>query len=280
MDFIFNELSFRNNASDIHSAKSGMVNLLQVCKKSRELGMMRLAIRPDYFEQYLHNEYRISDWLNDHTVSKVLKDLLFSIVRQPYIDNNDNEIEERFISSYAFLIEDDSLAVEGLAIAYLYQTLAVSLQFSNDWDVHEISLKFSEVGYDNQIVKVNHASQVNHVELHKDWIASRVGIKLPISNLSFSEKQINLRDDHGKDLLLKFSRKLVRSPYVVKVINSLPFNPQKTDFIRTYYEDGKIEIVLTRTDQGLGVIIQTTGKNFFETKTIAEILNEEFHNQY
>jgi hypothetical protein len=280
MDFIFNELSFRNTASDIHSAKSGMANLLQVCKKGRELGMMRLAIRPDYFEQHLHNEYRISDWLNDHTVSKVLKNLLLSIVRQPYIDNNDNEIEERFISSYAFLIEDDSLAVEGLAIAYLYQTIAVSFQFSNDWNVHEISLKFSEAGYDDQIVKVNHASQVNHVELHKDWIASRVGIKLPITDLLFNEKQINLRDDHGKDVLLKFSRKLVRSPYVVKVINSLPFNPQETDFIRNYYEDGKIEIVLIRSDQGLGVIIQTTGENFFQTKAMAEILNEEFRDQY
>jgi hypothetical protein len=280
MDFIFNELSFRNIASDLHSGKSGMANLLQVCKKGRELGMMRLAIRHDFFEQHLYNGYRISDWLNDQTVSKVFKDLLLSIIRQPYIDNNDIKIEERFITSYAFLLDEDRLETEGLAIAYLYQTIAVSFHFSNDWDVYVIDLKFSEAGYDDQIVKVNHASQVKHLELHKDWIASRVGKKLPVTNLSFNEKQINLRDDHGKDILLKFSRKLVRSQYVIKVINSLPFNPQETDFIRNYYDDGKIEIVLIRSDHGLGVVIQTTGENLFETKAIGEILNEEFRDKY
>jgi hypothetical protein len=280
MDFIFNELCFRNACPNIHSGKLSMINLLQVCKQGRELGMLRLAVRHDFYVQFLLAGYSINNWLNDQTVNKVLKDLLLSIVRQPYINNSDTLIEERFISSYAFLVDGETSAVEGLAIAYLYKTIAISLYSSEEWNVHEIDLKFSETGYDDQIVKVNHASQTTHVEQHKDWIVSNIGIKLPITKLHFSEKEINLRDDHGKNLLLGFSKKLIRSQFVTKVINSLPFNPHDKYFVRHCYKDGKIEIVLVRSDQGYGIIIQTTGRDLTETKAIAEVLNEEFHNEY
>ncbi len=280
MDFIFNELCFRDSFRDIHSGKSSMDNLLQVCKKGRELGMGKLAVRNDFYEQFLLPEYCIRNWLNDVTVRKVLKDLLLSIVRQPYIDDNDAQIENRFISSYAFLANEDLSAVEGLAIAYLYQSVAVSLSSSNQWNVHEINLKFSEAGYDDQMVKVNHASQVAHIELQKEWIASRIGVRLPITELTVQQKEINLRDDHGRNILLSFSQKLIRSQYVTKIINSLPFNPNENDFVRRYHEDGKIELVLVRSDQGLGLVIQTTGTNLLETIAIAEIINGEFRDEY
>lgn len=280
MDFIFNELCMQDFAPDIHSGKSSMGNLLQVCKKGNELGMSRLAVRPDFYNQILLEGYRIMDWLNDTTVSKILKDLLLGIVRQPYIDDNDTLIEERFILSNAYLSNEEETIVEGLAIAYLYKTIAISLYSSERWNVDEINLKFSEAGYDDQTVKVNHASQVTHIEKNRDWIVSRIGIKLPVSKLKLSEKQIHLRDDHGKDLLLSFSRKLIRSQFIDKVINSLPYNSQERNFIRHCYEDGKIEIVLVRTDPGFGLVIQTTGKNLLETKAIAEILDKEFGDEY
>ena len=40
--------------------------------------------------------------------------------------------------------------------------------------------------------------------------------------------------------------------------------------------DGKIEIVLHWEDKGIGMIIQTTGRNYNETVAIAEILKEKF----
>lgn len=90
------------------------------------------------------------------------------------------------------------------------------------------------------------------------------------------QKIINIRDDHGKDTLEKFAKKLCNSPYVIKVINSLPFNPQQKTPIRRSKTNGIIEFVLTRTDAGLGICIQTTGRNLAETNTIALHLQEEF----
>jgi hypothetical protein len=280
MDFIFNELCFGNVALDIHSGKAGMSNLLLVCKHGRELGMSRLAIRTDFHEQYLAENYRVRDWLSDPDITKTFKDLLLGIIKHPYIQDEDASIQERFISSYGFMNEEKETPVEGLAVAYLYKTIAVSLYSSEKWNTHEIDIIISEENNEDQNIKVRHASLTTHIQHHRDWIISRVGMILSITEQHILEKEINLRDDHGKDLLLKFSKKLVRSPYIIKIINSLPFNPHDNHFVKACYSDGKVEVVLVNTDQGLGLVLQTTGTTLGETKAIAKILREEFQNEY
>lgn len=280
MDFIFNELCLGDAALDIHSGRAGMKTLLQVCKLGREYGMARLAIRYDFYEQYLAENYCVRNWLDDPTISRTYKDLLLGIVKYPYIEEGDTLIEDRFISSYCFLNEEKDISAEGLAVAYLYQTIAVSLGSAEKWNTHLIDIRFSETDNEDQSIKVRHASQTNHIEQHKDWIISRVGVKLVVTDLQIRQKEICLRDDHGKDLLMKFSKKLVRSPYIVRVINSLPFNPHDNDFVKSCYPDGKVELVLVNTDKGYGLIVQTTGTTLVETEAIAEILREEFHDEY
>jgi putative CRISPR-associated protein (TIGR02619 family) len=91
-----------------------------------------------------------------------------------------------------------------------------------------------------------------------------------------SKKAISLRDDHGKDILLKFAQKICHSPYVKSVINSLPFNPKQVNPIKKNTPNGIIELVLTSTDKGLGLCIQTTGRNLAETNTIALHLETKY----
>ena len=90
------------------------------------------------------------------------------------------------------------------------------------------------------------------------------------------EKTISLRDDHGKDTLSTFSKKIVNSPFVKGVINSLPFNPKQTNPIKECFDDGKIEIVLIKTDPGYGIIVQTTGRNIQETNRIGELFKKKY----
>ena len=75
---------------------------------------------------------------------------------------------------------------------------------------------------------------------------------------------------------MAFAKKLVVSKYIVSVINSLPFNPRAINLIKEIYPDGKIELVLYWEDKGIGLIVQTTGKNYRETEEIARILKDEF----
>jgi hypothetical protein len=280
MDFIFNEFSFRDTFSDLHAGRTGMEGLLKVCKRGSELGMSKLATRLDFYEQLLTTGYRVIDWLSDQAVSKTLKDLLLSIVKHPYIDNNDTSVEDRYILSNTFLLDDNTSKAEGFTIAYLYDTMSASLYTSEKWNVNEVNLRFSKEGTDDEIVKIKHASQIVHVDGHKDWIVSRIGMRLSTTDLRTGQKQIHLRDDHGKDVLSAFSRKLVRSPYIFGVINSLPFNPHDHNFIKNCYGDGRIEIVLVRSDEGFGIIVQTSGNNLPETEAISQILLEEFQDEY
>lgn len=101
---------------------------------------------------------------------------------------------------------------------------------------------------------------------------------IPKDETDPERKTINLRDDHGKDILQAFAEKIRHSPYVKKIINSLPFNPKRTNPIRRTYPDGIIEFVLIRTDRGLGLCIQTTGRNLAETNSIALHLAKEYKN--
>jgi putative CRISPR-associated protein (TIGR02619 family) len=89
-------------------------------------------------------------------------------------------------------------------------------------------------------------------------------------------KPISLRDDHGNDVLQAFAERICHSPYVKGIVNSLPFNPKRTEPIRRTTPDGKVDFVLIGTDAGLGLCIQTTGRNQAETNSIALHLKKEF----
>ena len=108
------------------------------------------------------------------------------------------------------------------------------------------------------------------------WIDSLKEIVLIETDTLPSQKKVNLRDDHGKDALTAFAQKLLQSPYVKGVINSLPFNPKEGNFIRSAYSDGRIELVLIWTDEGFGMVVQSTGRNLRETEAMAQILKDQY----
>jgi len=99
---------------------------------------------------------------------------------------------------------------------------------------------------------------------------------IPQDDTDAVKKSIKLRDDHGKDTLQVFAEKIRVSPYVKKIINSLPFNPKQVNPIHNVKPNGVVEFVLTWTDAGLGLCIQTTGRNMAETNTIALHLARKF----
>ncbi|TYQ24950.1 putative CRISPR-associated protein [Pseudanabaena sp. UWO310] len=99
---------------------------------------------------------------------------------------------------------------------------------------------------------------------------------IPQDDTTPERKPISLRDDHGQDILQAFAEKIRRSPYVKRIINSLPFNPKQVNPIRKVESSGIVEFVLTWTDRGLGLSIQTTGRNLAETNTIALHLADKF----
>lgn len=91
------------------------------------------------------------------------------------------------------------------------------------------------------------------------------------------KKKINLPGTHhGNDVLMSFAKKLTQSPYVKEVISSIEYQPRRTKPIKRVHPDGRIEIVMTNTDAGYGLVIQSTGTKKAETRAIAIHLEERF----
>lgn len=158
----------------------------------------------------------------------------------------------------------------GLAVAHMLNSVSFSI-FSSEWNQNFILLRGND-----KIIEVRHISSPAHIELHKIFFEEVKEIQLLPCFLAPKDKPIHLRDDHGKDKLLEFSKRLLKSNYICEIINSLPYNPRERKFIRKVSGNGLIEIVLPWTDLGLGIVVKTTGRNLRETQQIANIIQEQY----
>jgi len=280
MDLIFNELSLYHKVDSTFKAQELIKNLLLTCKEANKFNFKHLRVNINFFQLQLTKDYSLNDWLNDPSVRGDYKTLLLGLKRYPFIAEGDENIENDFIENYYYLnmpeVQELHMQVtEGPAVAFLYNTLSISFKTREFWDRTQIEL-FEKTNKEIRVT-VKHISWRDHVEYHREWIESNRPVELIETDIIPEKKTVHLRDDHGKDTLKDFSNKLINSPYVVKIINSLPFNPKEKDFIKNITPCGKIEIVLTWTDAGFGLIAQTTGRNFQETKKIADILTKTYH---
>lgn len=157
----------------------------------------------------------------------------------------------------------------GLSYASIMDSLSVSLG-----DIEWKSIV--QIEKDDEKVDVKNVSNQTHVEEYSEWIDSLNNIVLMESDIKPEDKTIHLRDDHGKDKLNDFSKRICKSPYVISIVNSLPYNSKDRNFIRKVKADGLVECVMCWTDKGYGLVIKTTGRNLRETEKIAEILKEQY----
>jgi hypothetical protein len=109
---------------------------------------------------------------------------------------------------------------------------------------------------------------------------------LPETKLQPNEKAINFGSipHDGKKSLEKISKKLILSPYVEEVIDScdyesgrkqqkvIPLTSEEYRKHKTIPREGVCIVIDDKSDKGYAMLVQTTGRIFWETKKIAEIL--------
>jgi hypothetical protein len=213
-----------------------------------------------------------------HPKGGTLGRLLLGLTKHPYIDQ-DSPQEDKFIEASYFVLKDEKkVSTNGLAAAFLHDSIGISFISEKFWEGLNFTLLVTDQNNSVERQSVLSVSCPSHFENadFSQWKDTHTEIEIILSPLNHEMKSIHLRDDHGKTILDDFAKKLIRSPYIVGVINSLPFNPSAKKFIKAIKPDGVIEIVLPFTDQGLGLVVQTTGRNLRETTHIAAILNKEF----
>lgn len=200
-----------------------------------------------------------------------LKNIFFQFFHTPFETKEIEESEDKttdFLSKEVFY---DSKSAYGFSLASYYDTFALSFATSEEWEKSRI-----QVERQSDLLEIHHVSNQNHIYENMDWLESRGEIELIKTNAVPSSKIPKFRDDHGKDELNAFWKKIRNSEYVVSCINSLPFSLHNRNFIRNIYSDGRIEITLPWSDMGFGLVIQSTGRNRRETEKIAKILDEKY----
>lgn len=274
----FNELSLQPlcpNETEAYRRVSLFARTLQVAQKS--FGSKVVRYETDLSNIYLLEGVNLREFCTKHKHDAPLIAILSSHT-MPQVDPEDEEKTETFEATSAS-IEKDSQILEskGFAAAYIHNTHAIGFNSETFWDnpIHKILInsRGNESAIDWPCF-----STPEHVECAQtqQWVREHGELQLCESTLTFENKIVSLRDDHGKDILEEHATTLCHNKYVEGVLCSLPFKPKHRSYIYRIYDDGAIDIVLYWDDRGLSMRIKTTGRNIQETTAIAYILREQY----
>ncbi len=281
MELIFNEISLQPAVSNIHIVDEKVRIFLKTYAAAKMHGFRKVRFYKPAEEIELLSNYTFLDWLNN-SKNRTHKDLLLSAKIHPFIKIDDEYSENEYLNRRYFFENEfiERTEPQGLASAILYETLSISLATHDYWKNQQLPVFITDENIEGTLIckTVFNVCEEDNLKSSAilDFIASITTPVLLLTEIKPADKKIHLRDDHGKDKIEVFGKRLFQSEYVVSIINSLPFNPKATNLIRKTYSDGKIEIVLYWEDKGYGFIVQTTGRNIHETNAIAQILIEKF----
>lgn len=187
-------------------------------------------------------------------------------------DNMSTAEEDKFLSSNLYFEDKQSI---GLQWAYTYDTLAFSLLTNDKWNRDSITV--IDKSDENKSILIHHAATVANIDAQKAWIDSLKDIELEKTALMPEQKLFNVSGTHhGNDKRRLFWDKIRNNEYVVSCITSTENHSCDRSLIHEVYNNGKIELVLYWEDSGYSMLIQTTGRNYRETKKIADIIAEKY----
>lgn len=282
MELYFNELSLQDSAKLSYSELSDLADVYRAVHSS---GITCCRISSKDYCAVLENVKGAKE--------RNFRDLLYAFLKPPYenpaVDKKEDEyLEHRYTtdSTTHYAADNEAHSAEcneahnaeyqaecfGLALAYIMHSATVSISRA-PWKTSVINI-FQD---DTPLAVLNYYDSAS-AEQNQEWLESLKEVELVPSTLLPEEKKIDLRDDHGKKELKAFAERLRRNQYVEEIVNSLPFNQNTHTFIRRIRPNGLVELVLRWTDEGFGLVVKTTGRNYRETEKIAKILKDEFDN--
>lgn len=210
MESVLNELSIDNMATSIEEAQEKMKELILFCKKLHDYDFTKLRLPNEiFFEVALFDNYTLNDWINDATVNGTLKTIFLGLKTYPYFEELTEELEDIYLNSQFCLNEPTHSkheeAVEGLADAYLRNTLAVSFNSHELWRRCRISLSVHIADKKKEEVQVIHASSNTCLNIDfEEWLKRRN--RPPLNSHADVDVWFNIEEyqmsNHAKDDLI------------------------------------------------------------------------------
>ena len=195
---------------------------------------------------------------------------------------NDSVIAEKYINTKGTIEKDgDCIDADGFTAAFVYNTFAIGFDSDKFWakPLHKILITSKGETKEAEWPCLSRPEHIDEEALSL-WADAHSEVELVKSTLSVQDKTVNLRDDHGKDILAEHAKKLLNNDYVDGILNSLSFKPTSTTYLDKINPDGTIDIVLFWTDRGLSMRVKTTGRNIQETQAIANIISKKYGGKF
>jgi toxin YoeB len=223
METVLNEISAYDIADSQDEVKVYMRSMLELLNTLNSYQFTRLRL-PDqnFFNLELSAGYTLNNWLTDPSVNQTLKTLFMGLKAYPYFEELSMDAENQYLSSTFTLDEpehsSDGDTVDGLADAYLRNTLAVSFNSHNIWAKCLVSIKNSQ-----EKVSVIHASNSGCLDDNfKQWYKQRT--RPPLN----SHADVDLWFEKSKnDLIFWYQKnqmdKLVKIESFLDEIKRTPF---------------------------------------------------------
>lgn len=279
---ILNELTLLplcSNETEMHNRVSQYARTLKAAQE--ELGTKIVRCADDLSNIKLSADTSFRDFCNKYKREAGIIAIL-STHKPPMIAPDDEEKTDAYIETSVSLSEDiRHNESEGLTAAYVYDVPTIGMSSSRFWDDVMHNVRVVSDGEEVELAwPCLTAPEHLQSELFKNWICQHSAIDLAVTDLNYEEKveniDDNLRDDHGKDILIEHAKRICHSEYVIGVLCSRPFAPSCRKYVKTIMKDGLIDIVLFWDDRGLSMRVKTTGRNVQETAAIAELLEEKY----
>lgn len=279
---IFNELTLMPlcpDETEVHKRVTQYARTFQAAQK--ELGTKVVRYADELSSIRLSEDTNLREFCAKYKREPGMLAILSSAT-MPQADPDDGEKYRAFENALATVdIDGGQMVSEGLTSAYVNSVPSIGFASSDFWSevMHGI-----RVVSDGENVDVNWpcltAPEHLEEEAFKQWREEHSEIVIVKSGLSYGEKirglEANLRDDHGKDVLIEHAKRLCHSEYVAGVLCSRPYAPNHRTYVKAILPDGLIDIVLFWDDRGLSMRIKTTGRNIQETAAIAVLLQEKY----
>ncbi len=248
IDLILNELSMGESISiDKHDARqlmSEFINMIRLFKKHQVKATLRTKY--DFHTIIVARDYPIGQWFNeaDREERLFIKTL---VTKSPFSNDIDNlDIKELETGSGASEFRHEGKLAVGLGVAYLLDSIAISLRSSNYWNTPYVNIDFKyfeESSHDlietKEIIK--HVSQSNHVKEHLVWINRQIQSEITNGEVLWVQKEelfpsLVFCECVGKQLLdIKESNPLLKQ--IIKRLFELEEQTQK-------WTDGNFDINL------------------------------------
>ncbi len=196
IDLILNELSMGENTSiDRQSARllmSEFINTIRAFKKQQVKAVLRT--KDDFYKTTIVTDYPIGQWLNEAEREERLFVKTLA-TKSPFSnDINNLDLKELETGSGASEFRYVGKLAVGLGVAYILDTISISLRSSNCWDTSYVTVdfKYFEESGDNLVEteeKVRHVSHPNLVRDHLDWISKRIQNRITNGQVLWEQKE-------------------------------------------------------------------------------------------